>query len=147
MLDYSVIGVDEYDLSRINPPINPIQYSAQPQAVVGDDVFIFQHPSGEPKQFSYEKIIHIEDPFVYYVTDTRTGSSGSPVLWKLQLMAIHLVGSKEEAYNKGTLFSAVIDDLQHRHNANNALNCEYIFLANILKREFTFCFSAHETIA
>ena len=96
-LDYSVIGVDEDQLSKLNPPIFPIEYSKQPQATVGDDIFIFQHPLGNPKQFSYQKIVSIEHPFVYYVADTDEGSSGSPVLWKLQLIAIHLRGNKEDS--------------------------------------------------
>ena len=110
-MDYSVIGVDEDQLSKLNPPIFPIEYSKQPQATIGDHIFIFQHPLGNPKQFSYEKIIGIEHPFVYYVADTDEGSSGSPVLWKLQLIAVHLRGSKKGGYNKGTLFSAIVNDL------------------------------------
>ena len=137
MLDYTVIGVDEYELTRANPPIFPIQYLAQPQAVVDDDIFIFQHPLGKPKQFSYEKVIGIQHPFVYYVADTNTGSSGSPVLWKLQLLAIHVVGSEKQAYNKGTLFSAIIDDLQHALNVNNALNSEYMFLECTVQKRIT----------
>lgn len=111
--------MDEDKLSGANPRIFPIEYSEQPQASVGDDIFIFQHPMGMPKQFSYEKIIHIQHPFVYYIADTSEGSSGSPVLWKLQLMAIHKVGSEKDGYNKGTLFSEIINDLHIGCHFNN----------------------------
>lgn len=116
--------MDDDHLRKINPPILPIKYLQQPEGKVGDDIFIFQHPMGKPKQFSYEKIICIEHPYVYYIADTSKGSSGSPVLWKLQLMAIHLAGSEQDQYNKGTLFSAIINDL-HIGCHSNTVNGMY----------------------
>ena len=56
---------------------------------------------------------------MYYIADTDKGSSGSPVLRKFQLMAIHRRGSEEDGYNKGTLFSAVINDLHVGCNITN----------------------------
>ena len=121
-----MIGVDDYQLNKVNPPIFPIEYSEEPQlAAVNDDIFIFQHPMGGPKQFSYKQIISIQPPFVYYNADTDEGSSGSPVLWKLQLIAIHLVGSEEDGYNKGTLFSEIINDLHAGCNFNGKYNLEH----------------------
>ena len=134
-LDYSVIGADEDDLNRIRPQIFPIEYTTQPQAEVGDDIFIFQHPNGMPKQFSYEKIIRMDYPYVYYMADTDEGSSGSPVLWKLQLMAIHLVGNEEDGYNKGTMFSAILNDLHTGSNidqGNYKFNKTYMILPVIV---------------
>ena len=111
-LDYTAVGVDEEALKRIYPNrVFPLDYVEQPEASIGDDIFIFQHPKGSAKQFSYEKIIAIEPPFVYYNADTDEGSSGSPVLRKLRLMAVHHKGSTEKSYNKGTLFSEIIQDL------------------------------------
>lgn len=110
-LDYTVVGVNEEQIRNIDLSVVPLDYTEQPEASPGDDIFIFQHPKGSPKQFSYEKIIRIEAPFVYYHADTEEGSSGSPVLRKLHLMAVHHKGSKENSYNKGTLFSEIIRDL------------------------------------
>lgn len=78
-----------------------------------DGIVIFQHPKGRPKEYSQEKILHIERPFVFYKADTDTGSSGSPVLTTvgLQLIAIHHKGSEELSYNKGTLCSDVLEHL------------------------------------
>ncbi|XP_028393501.1 uncharacterized protein LOC114517867 [Dendronephthya gigantea] len=118
-LDYSVIGVDEEEINRLNPRVFPIEFTEQPQAAAGEDIFIFQHPRGGPKQFSYEKIIGIQDPYVYYKADTDDGSSGSPVLWRLQLMAVHRTGNVEDGYNKGILFSAIINDLHVGKNFNH----------------------------
>ncbi|XP_046860425.1 uncharacterized protein LOC124453658 [Xenia sp. Carnegie-2017] len=118
-LDYSVIGIDENELAALSSSIAPIEYVEQLPANIDDQVFIFQHPRGMPKQFSHEKIIRIDPPFVYYVADTNCGSSGSPVLWKLQLLAIHLLGNQQHGYNKGTLFDAIINDLCNGWNYDN----------------------------
>lgn len=75
---------------------------------------IFQHPKGRRKEYSQDKIISIEKPFVFYQADTETGSSGSPVLTAvgLKLIAIHHKGSEEGGYNKGTLISEVLMHLE-----------------------------------
>ena len=131
-LDYSIIGVDEDEINHLNPRVFPIEYTMQPQAAVGDDVFIFQHPKGAPKHFSYQKIIHIQDPYVYYKADTDDGSSGSPVLWRVQLMAVHQTGSAKEGYNKGILFSAIINDLKVGKNFKHFYS-KYIQWNNLFK--------------
>ncbi|XP_048579571.1 uncharacterized protein LOC5515721 isoform X2 [Nematostella vectensis] len=111
-LDYTFIGVNKSDLDSL--AIIPIRFLPEPVTVrQGDEVFIFQHPKGRPKEFSHEKILHIERPFVYYRADTETGSSGSPVLWKLKLLAVHQKGSDELNYNKGTLCSEIISHLNN----------------------------------
>ena len=86
----------------------------EPDLKKGEIVMIFQHPKGRPKEFSQEKILNVEKPFVYYKADTETGSSGSPVLTSvgLQLIAIHHKGSEELSYNKGTLTSEVLMHLE-----------------------------------
>ena len=80
---------------------------------VNDDIFIFQHPKGESKKVSYHKICKIEPPFLFYKADTDVGSSGSPVLRKFQLIAIHSKGSVELHYNKGTLCYEILCDLNY----------------------------------
>ena len=86
---------------------------------INDDIFIFQHPKGEPKQFSYQKICNIMPQYIFYKADTDIGSSGSPVLRKFQLIAIHSKGSEQQQYNKGTLCSAILHDL-------NSGKCKYL---------------------
>ena len=98
--------------------IDPIEFAEEDDIFVGDDIFIFQHPKGETKKFSYQKISKIDRPFVYYNADTDIGSSGSVVLRKFKLIAIHSKGSDALRYNKGTLCSEI---LSHLNNGT----CEY----------------------
>lgn len=74
-----------------------------------DQVMIIQHPEGGKKKFSYGKILKVDGPFVYYEVNTEFGSSGSPVLRNLEVIAIHRSG--KITHNCGTLCSAVIKDL------------------------------------
>ena len=111
--------MNDEELYQLNPRVVPIEYVEQPQAMVGDDIFIFQHPLGQPKQFSYEKISKIEETFVHYMADTDEGSSGSPVLWRFHLYAVHVTGNEEDGYNRGTLFSAIINDLHTGSNISS----------------------------
>lgn len=77
----------------------------------GDVVFIFQHPGGKGKQFSNDKIIRVNTPYVYYEANTDGGSSGSPVLRNFKVVAIHHTGNIVQGYNYGTLCSAIIEHL------------------------------------
>jgi V8-like Glu-specific endopeptidase len=47
----------------------------------GDRVYIIQHPEGLPKQIGMHRnlVVHVDDRVVQYLTDTKGGSSGSPV--------------------------------------------------------------------
>ena len=111
-LDYTFVGIYKEDVDNLPLQCNiePIAMETEPDLRKGDGIFIFQHPKGRPKEYSQEKIIHIERPFVYYKADTETGSSGSPVLTTvgLKLVAIHHKGSEELGYNKGSLCSEVL---------------------------------------
>ncbi|MFC8142403.1 trypsin-like serine peptidase [Streptomyces paradoxus] len=48
---------------------------------MGEFVNIIQHPRGEPKQLSLRdnQIVDALERFLHYESDTREGSSGSPV--------------------------------------------------------------------
>ena len=76
-----------------------------------DHISIFQHPRGESKQFSSEVIIDVIKPFVYYKASTDHGSSGSPVLRNLEVIALHHTGDGQHGFNYGTLCSEIIDHL------------------------------------
>ena len=109
-LDYTFVGICKQDIDNLQHSIQPIVMEKEPELNKEDGIFIFQHPKGRPKEYSQEKILHVERPFVYYKADTDTGSSGSPVLTTvgLRLVAIHHKGSEELSYNKGTLCSEVL---------------------------------------
>jgi len=66
--------------------------------VVGDYVYIIQHPGGKPKKIGllHNQVVDVASDRVQYLTDTLPGSSGSPVcneLW--QVVALHYSGVKE----------------------------------------------------
>jgi endonuclease G len=54
---------------------------AEGKAIVGDFVTIVQHPGGEKKEVALRdnRIVDVLDLFLHYETDTKPGSSGSPV--------------------------------------------------------------------
>ena len=109
-MDYSLIGCDS-DAIETSLCITPLEF-VNIQGNKDDEVFIFQHPYGESKKVSYQKISEIQSPFVFYKADTDDGSSGSPVFKKFQLLALHSKGCLQK-YNKGTLFSEIINHLNH----------------------------------
>ncbi|CAM2064646.1 Trypsin-like peptidase domain-containing protein [Sulfidibacter corallicola] len=93
-LDFAVVAVQAN-----HPPIGAGGWipliSASGKAMVGERVNIIQHPGGEPQQIAIRanQIVDIDGHFLIYETDTRKGSSGSPVLndqW--QLAALHHAG-------------------------------------------------------
>lgn len=111
VLDYTIVGCDSDTIENMFC-IDPIDFVEEEPMSVGDDIFIFQHPKGEIKKFSYQKISKIERPYVYYNADTDIGSSGSVVLRKLKLIAVHSKGSDLLQYNKGTLCSEILNHLK-----------------------------------
>lgn len=94
-----------------------------PRNIKQDDrVNIIQHPNGQPKQISFQNnfVEYVGSNVVQYVTSTRPGSSGSPVLndgWGV--VALHHAGGNirepttQRRYfrNEGILIRSIIDDL------------------------------------
>ena len=108
-LDYTLIGCDAVRIEN-ELGIVPLEFM-DVIGEVNDDVFIYQHARGGTKMFSYHKISRIEPPFLFYTADTDVGSSGSPVLRQCKLIAIHSEGSEYFQHNKGTLCTAILQDL------------------------------------
>jgi len=96
-LDYAlvaIVGVNE-EQQRVEERgwIHLIEESGK--AIVGERVNIIQHPEGEPLQLCLHDnfIVDKDDDFLIYESDTKRGSSGSPVFndqW--QLAALHHTG-------------------------------------------------------
>jgi len=114
VLDYTIIGCDS-DTIENRFCIDPIDFKEEEPLNTGDDIFIFQHPKGETKKMSYQKISSVKRPYVYYNADTDIGSSGSVVLRKFKLIAVHSKGSDILQYNKGTLCSEILHHLRTGH--------------------------------
>ena len=96
-LDFTLVAVSErslrghflkhYGWSRL--------IETQGKAILGDSLNIIQHPRGEPKQLVVRsnEVVDLSDQYVYYVSDTEPGSSGSGVYndqW--ELVALHHAG-------------------------------------------------------
>jgi hypothetical protein len=76
-------------------PALPLAVAAKP--VTGGTAFIIQHPLGQRKRVGFvrNQVSYVDDRVVQYLTDTDTGSSGSPVLDEAgRLIALHHSGGR-----------------------------------------------------
>ena len=89
--------------------IEPLQSDTECEINKDDNVLIFQHPKGMVKQYSQRKVLNITSPYIYYDADTDLGSSGSPVVHRHKLVALHSAGSKVDEYNRGILFTEILN--------------------------------------
>jgi hypothetical protein len=74
-------------------PLDLASHVASPVAV--ERAFILQHPDGNPKRLAFvrNRIVSVTDRRLYYLTDTKGGSSGSPVFdARGKLIALHRAG-------------------------------------------------------
>lgn len=90
---------------------------------MGVAAYIVQHPGGERKRLGFvrNQVSFFDDRVVHYLTDTKEGSSGSPVFdAQGQLIALHHAGGRPQEVlgrvplkkNEGIRISRVIDGLK-----------------------------------
>ncbi|MFC7496301.1 MULTISPECIES: trypsin-like peptidase domain-containing protein [unclassified Nocardioides] len=123
-LDYAVVSL-EAPTDR-----DPLPLYEEPLEVSLDDhvaVNIIQHPDGRAKRVGLRNnLIHqTTERDVNYFTDTKTGSSGSPVLtddWRVcalhrgsQSVKVQFQGKSSAYINVGTQIHAILDDLRTRY--------------------------------
>ncbi|HBE70788.1 MAG TPA: hypothetical protein DDW52_21800 [Planctomycetaceae bacterium] len=96
-IDYSVVAVEatnsEQHLAKNRGWLHLIRESGK--AVIGERLNIIQHPDARPQMIALREntLIGVDGPFLHYSTDTRPGSSGSPVMNdQFQLAALHHAG-------------------------------------------------------
>ena len=97
-LDYSIVAVAPVSLSggRNLSDWGWLPLSGEPgKADLGEYLTIIQHPSGQTKQICVRenKLLQFVGDFVWYLTDTTAGSSGSPAFNRFwQVIALHHSG-------------------------------------------------------
>jgi hypothetical protein len=125
-LDYAVLRLGT-DSGRVPLPLR----REQVVATLADNVAVnvIQHPNGNEKRVGLRNNIVLDttDTAIRYFTDTRDGSSGSPVLtddWRV--CALHrgarrvdvvFQGKRSAVVNVGTQTAAILDDLANRFPA------------------------------
>jgi V8-like Glu-specific endopeptidase len=123
----SVVGEKEHDWSviRVSAPI-PDQYPPVDLAGIGevnvdDRVYIIQHPDGLPKMvgMQHNVVRYVDADLMQYWTDTKNGSSGSPVFdEKWRLVGLHHrwvkreVGGRLEYRNQGRRMTRVLERMR-----------------------------------
>lgn len=92
-----------------------IKYPAVPPGFTPNgDIFIIQHPEGDPLQISmgHQKGVDANGVRVRYDADTLPGSSGSPIFNdKGQWIGLHHYGSETRGYNQGIPAHKIIESL------------------------------------
>jgi hypothetical protein len=91
-------AADDWGVITVVPPagIAPLDLAANVASpIAAERAFILQHPDGDPKRLAFvrNRITSIAARRVHYLTDTKAGSSGSPVFdARGKLIALHRSG-------------------------------------------------------
>ncbi|MCD7035662.1 DNA/RNA non-specific endonuclease [Metabacillus sp. GX 13764] len=125
-LDYTLVAIEE--TSSNGTPVSHFGYlplyAKSGKALVGECASIIQHPSGAPKSVALRdnQITDVFDDFIHYSSDTKEGSSGSPVMndeWNV--IALHHSGvpdpddSSKFIANEGVRISSLVKALSAAH--------------------------------
>ncbi|MBX3157215.1 MAG: trypsin-like peptidase domain-containing protein [Deltaproteobacteria bacterium] len=103
------------------PPATATPFDLANHAVAkaGERAFIIQHPRGREKRLAFvrNQISDVEARLIHYITDTESGSSGSPVFnTQGKLIGIHRAGGDPQRFagvppvknNEGVRIDAVV---------------------------------------
>jgi V8-like Glu-specific endopeptidase len=95
-------AADDWGVITVEPPagITTMDLAANiATPIAAERAFILQHPDGDPKRLGFvrNRIATVADRRVHYLTDTKGGSSGSPVFdARGKLIAIHRAGGEPQ---------------------------------------------------
>lgn len=137
-LDYSIVAVAPVSLAGGRRLIDWgwLPLSGQPgKGDPGEYLTIIQHPSGQPKQVCVRdnKLLKYVGDFVWYMTDTSSGSSGSPAFNRFwQVIALHHSGvPKKDAQGRtltgdGKIWDSSMDETSIDWIANEGVRISAI---------------------
>ena len=129
-LDYSFVGIEPVSTGGLSLkgfgaiPMLP----KSGKALKKEFVSIIQHPGGDLKKVALRenRVIGAKGDFLYYVTDTLPGSSGSPVFneeWQIAALHHMAVPDKDNpekfSANRGVRVSSIIRDVTERRDSGD----------------------------
>ena len=134
-LDYTCIELFEADDIKNYFKIDPILFTNNINFINDSDIFILQFPESNELSFSYGNIKSIKDNNIIYNTSTKKGSSGSPIIKRINqnyIIGLHYGGiqnqnNKDYKFNLGIKFNSILDDIKD----SNKINCIYRIEDNI----------------
>jgi Trypsin-like peptidase domain len=103
-LDYALVALRE----QAPPELGFLDFSPDQTAELASLVYVVQHPGGDPKAYvvNHNRKINLSDNYLTYSSDTRGGSSGSPLFDEtLKLIGIHHIGNFQVEINGQKLFT------------------------------------------
>lgn len=121
---------DDWAIIRVQQPIADtwpvVKLSEAVEPTTGTTAYIIQHPLGERKRVGFvrNQVSFFNDQVVQYLTDTREGSSGSPVFdAQGRLIALHHAGGRPQEVigraplkkNEGIRISRILDGLRGKN--------------------------------
>jgi len=130
-LDFSLVGVEPLATDRRTELGNFGSIPLLPKsgkALKHDYISIIQHPGGDYKKVALRenKVIGPKQDFLYYVTDTERGSSGSPAfneIWQVAALHHQAVPDPERpgmfVANRGVRISSICDHVREAAEAGD----------------------------
>lgn len=121
---------DDWAVVRTSQPLQPtwpvLKLTDAVAPVQNTSAYIIQHPSGERKRLGFvrNQVSTFDDRVVHYLTDTKEGSSGSPVFnAQGQLIALHHAGGRPQEVlgrvpmkkNEGIRISRIVEGMQKQN--------------------------------
>ena len=103
-LDYTAVALAE----QAPQELGYLDFVPGNSAVYTELVYVVQHPGGDPKAYvvNHNRKINLSDNYLTYTSDTKGGSSGSPLFDDdLNLIGLHHIGNHRVEVNGQTLYT------------------------------------------